>query len=34
MLNTKDLVSLTEHQLVGWRLIKVENWDKNYKRNI
>ena len=34
MLNTEDLVSLTEHQLVGWKLIKVENWDnKNYKRH-
>ena len=34
MLNIKDLVALTEHQLVGQRLIKVENWDnKNYKRH-
>ena len=34
MLNTKDLVALTEHQQVGWRLITVENWDnKNYKRH-
>ena len=33
MLNTKGLVGLTEHEKVGWRLIKVENWDnKNYKR--
>ena len=32
MLNTEDLGALTEHQLVGWKLIKVENWDnKNYK---
>ena len=34
MLNTKDLVALTEYQQVGWRLIKVENYDnKNYKRH-
>ena len=34
MLDPKGLVALTEHQQVGWRLIKVENWDnKNYKRN-
>ena len=32
MLNTKDLVALTEHQRVGWRLINVENWvNKNYE---
>ena len=32
MLNTKGLVNLTQHQQVGLRLIKVENWDnKNYK---
>ena len=35
MLGTKDVVVLTEHQQVAWRLIKVENWDnKNYKRHI
>ena len=35
MLNTKGLVTLTEHQQVGQRLIKVEKWDnKNYKRYI
>ena len=34
MLNTRGLVPLTDHQKVGWRLIKVENWDnKNYKRH-
>ena len=34
MLNIKDLVPSTEHQLVGLRLIKVENWNnKNYKRH-
>ena len=34
MLNTKELVTLTQHQQVGWRLTKVENWDnKNYKGN-
>ena len=34
MLNTRGLVPLTEHQKVGWRLIKVANWDnKNYKRH-
>ena len=34
MLNTKDLVALTEYQQVGWRLIKVENCNnKNYKRH-
>ena len=33
MLNIKDLVALTEHQKVGWILIKLKNWDnKNYKR--
>ena len=33
MFNTKGLVALIEHHKVGWRLIKVENWDnKNYKR--
>ena len=31
MLNTMGLVALTENQWVGWRLIKVENWDnKNH----
>ena len=30
-LNTNGLVALTEYQQVGWRLIKVENWDKNYQ---
>ena len=35
MLNTKGLVTLTEHQQVGQRLIKVEKWDnKNCKRYI
>ena len=34
-LNTKGLVTLTEYQQMGWRLIKVGNWDnKNYKRYI
>ena len=32
MLNTKGLVFLTEYLKVGQRLIKVEHWDKNYKR--
>ena len=33
MLNTKGLATLTEHQGVSWRLIKVENWDgKNFNR--
>ena len=33
MLNKKGLAALPEQQ-VGWRLIKVENWDnENYKRN-
>ena len=33
MFNTEGLVALTEHQKVGWRLIKVENWNNtNYKR--
>ena len=33
MLNTKGLVGLTEHEKVGWRWSKVENWDnKIYKR--
>ena len=27
MLNTKGLVTLTEYQQMGWRLIKVENCD-------
>ena len=27
MLNRKGLVTLTEHQQVDWRLIKVENCD-------
>ena len=27
MINTKDLVALTEH-LVSWTLIRVKNWDK------
>ena len=27
MLNTKSLVALTEYQQMGWRLIKVENYD-------
>ena len=32
MLNAKGLVALTENQQVGWRLIKVENYDnKNYQ---
>ena len=32
MLNRKGLVTLTQHQQVGGRLIKVENWDnKNCK---
>ena len=32
MLNTKGLATLTEHQEVSWRLIKVENWDgKTFK---
>ena len=34
MLNSKDLVALTEYQQVGWRLIKVENCDsKDYQRH-
>ena len=32
MLNTKGLVALTEQQQVGWRLIKIENWDKKIAR--
>ena len=33
MLNTKDLVALTEYQQIGRRLSEVENWDnKNYQR--
>ena len=32
-LNTKGLVALTGHKNVGWRFIKVENWNnKNWKR--
>ena len=32
-ISPKGLVALTEYQKVGWRLIKVENWDnKNDKR--
>ena len=27
MLNTKGLVALTEYWQMGWRLIKVENWE-------
>ena len=27
-LNTKGLVALMENHQVGWRLIQVENWDK------
>ena len=34
MLNTKGLVGLTEHEKVGWRLIKVENWDNKRDRHI
>ena len=34
MLNTKGLVALTEHQQVGWRLIKVENQDKKITKDI
>ena len=33
MPKAKGLVTLTEYQQVGWRLIKVENYDKNYQRH-
>ena len=34
VLNTKSLVTLTEYQQVGWRLIKLENYNnKNYQRH-
>ena len=34
MLNTKGLVTLTEYQQAGWRLIKVEKCDnKNDQRH-
>ena len=34
MLNTKGLVTLTEYQQVGWRLIKVENCDNLWEAYI
>ena len=33
MLNTKGLVILTEYQQVGWRLVKVENYDNYDQRH-